>query len=181
MDKQKEVVQKGRSFCIYHSPSAYRWLGELVNGGPPLLQSLVGKLNGHIEGERNRRDQEYMKKLGTAVLPTGLSNYTVLSDVHSINELNLDGAENIVLFWPDANGLSWSSIERYIFKRKSASVAVWVLNGRGRYFELTPSLWRKFKWRRFLEKGKILEWAMLAGFVVGTPFLLIYDLFRRRW
>ena len=180
MFNQKEIAQKGRSLCIYHSPSAYRWLGELGNGAPPLLQSLVGKLNSHIEGERNRRDQEYMKKLATAVLPNWPSDYTVFWDIQSIKEIDIDGVGNIVLIWPDANGLSWSAIERYIFKNKSASVAVGVLNGRGRYFELTPSLWRKFKWRRFLEKGKVLEWAMLVGFVIGTPFLLIWDIFRRR-
>ena len=57
---------------------------------------------------------------------------------------------------------------------------VLVLNGRQRLFELTPSTWRAYLLRRALEKSFIFEGVFAVVFLIGTPFLIVWDWMRGR-
>jgi hypothetical protein len=83
--------------------------------------------------------------------------------------------EKIVLLWPDANGTGWARTEREIFHQAQPAASIIVLNGRRRSFELTRSDWRRFKWRRLLEKTFVVEVAALAAFLLTSPLLALWD------
>lgn len=52
---------------------------------------------------------------------------------------------------------------------------LFVLNGRGRSFELTGSRWRGVQWRRFLQKYLIGEILFVIGFGAITPWMIVWD------
>ncbi len=87
-----------------------------------------------------------------------------------------DKFEQIILLWPDGNGMGWFGIERKVFRAKNANARVYVLNGRKRLFELQRRLWRRYKLRRFLEKSFLLESGLLVVFLLTAPVLALWDL-----
>jgi len=97
-----------------------------------------------------------------------------------VNDLSvlppLDKFEQIILLWPDGNGMGWSSIERKVIRAKNATARVYVLNGRRRLFELQRRIWRGYKVRRFLEKSFLLESGVLVVFLLTAPILALWDL-----
>jgi hypothetical protein len=97
-----------------------------------------------------------------------------ISDLSSLPYLGK--FEQIVLLWPDGNGMGWFNIERQIFREKNANTAVFVLNGRNRLFELQMALWRRYRLRRFLEKSFLLEFGFLGVFLVTAPALALWDM-----
>ena len=74
------------------------------------------------------------------------------------------------MLYPDSIGLGWSRIERYFLK---SGCTVMVLNGRGRFFELTPKVRRKLKFLRFLELSFVVE-MMLAPFLVTYGIVVFF-------
>jgi hypothetical protein len=84
------------------------------------------------------------------------------------------GDVEIVLLYPDANGLGYSAFER----RLPAETRV--LNGRRRELVLDNRTRRVLRARRALERSFAVELAALAAAAVLTPFLLAYDLLRGR-
>jgi hypothetical protein len=88
----------------------------------------------------------------------------------------LDTFEQIVLLWPDGNGMGWFRIERKVFRAKNATARVYVLNGRKRLFELQRRLWRGYRVRRFLEKSFLLESGVLVVFLLTAPVLALWDI-----
>jgi len=83
--------------------------------------------------------------------------------------------EQIILLWPDANGMGWFDIERRVFKLKRASSDVYVLNGRKRLFGLSKIQWRLIRFKRFLEKSFLLEMGVLLLFIITAPILALWD------
>jgi hypothetical protein len=104
----------------------------------------------------------------------GSGGTTHLNDLSSLPYLGK--FEQIVLLWPDGNGMGWFDIERQIFREKDLNSAVYVLNGRNRLFELHRTLWRRYKLKRFLEKSFLLEFAVLGVFLVTAPVLALWDM-----
>ena len=92
----------------------------------------------------------------------------------------VDGAEVIVLLYPDAIGIGFYKIERQIFSIRSKGIAVWALNGRRRYFPLTPSNRMRLLLRRVLEKSLLPELLIAIVFSLVTPFFLLFDWSRGR-
>jgi hypothetical protein len=80
----------------------------------------------------------------------------------------------VVLLYPDANGLGHSGLER----RLPADTRV--LNGRRRELVLDRHTRRAIRVRRTLERSFAVELVSLAAIAVVTPFLLAYDLLRGR-
>ena len=96
-------------------------------------------------------------------------------DLSNLPAMNLSEFDQIIILWPDANGMGWFNIERQVFKAKKAHATVYVLNGRKRLFELSRTLWRRYRLRRFLEKSFFLEFGVLAVFLMTAPPLALWD------
>jgi hypothetical protein len=98
-------------------------------------------------------------------------------DVDDLSSLPYLGQfEQIVLLWPDGNGMGWYEVEEKIFREKNATTPIHVLNGRNRLFELQRALWRGYRLRRFLEKTFLLEFGALGVFFVSAPALTLWDM-----
>jgi hypothetical protein len=83
--------------------------------------------------------------------------------------------EQIVLLWPDANGMGWFDIERRVFNGRKPGSRVYVLNGRRRFFELPRKQWRLFRFKRFMEKTFLLEFVVLFLFLLTAPVMALWD------
>jgi hypothetical protein len=105
----------------------------------------------------------------------GLSSAAQASRVVSIHQVDVGDFEQIVLLWPDANGMGWSDIERELFKKMRDCACVYVLNGRRRFFELSKSRWRAFQIRRALEASFLSEVCVFVVFLVTAPVLALWD------
>jgi hypothetical protein len=137
----------------------------------------VDTLHRAVDYRRNPRDREYMMALARR---EGRGAWTIVEDGPALTDAALRDAESIVLLWPDGNGYGWTAIERRVWRTRRPDAVVSVLNGRQRSFELTPSLWRRFRLRRALERSWVGEVAFLsAGVLVGLP-LLMWDTIRGR-
>jgi hypothetical protein len=95
-------------------------------------------------------------------------------------QIQWDSVSEIVLLWPDGNGLGWGRLEREVFRRKQPSTRLTVLNGRRRSFVLNRGQWRTTRVRRFIEKSLVTEAAFTVVFAVTSPFLLAWDMARGR-
>src|SRR5215210_5157716 len=100
------------------------------------------------EVKRNPRSHDYMEALAREV---GGGEWTLADDNDELTDALIRGASRIVLLWPDATGLGSAAVEDRVARVKSAATPVFVLNGRRRYFELTPEMRRRFRSRRFMQ------------------------------
>jgi hypothetical protein len=89
-------------------------------------------------------------------------------------------AEEIWLLWPDGNGYGWSKVERSVWKSKRPKVKLVVLNGRRRFFELTPKIRRMYQLRRILERLWVGEVGFTLVLLLIAPFLVGWDFARGR-
>jgi hypothetical protein len=129
------------------------------------------------ELKRNPRSRDYMEVLAREV---GCGEWTLADDNDQLTDAMIRDASRIVLLWPDATGLGSASLEDRVARVKSAATPVFVLNGRRRYFELTPEMRRRFRRRRFMQRFWIGEAAFFAAAVaIGLP-LAAWDLIRGR-
>ena len=91
----------------------------------------------------------------------------------------LAGAERVILLYPDAIGLGFSRLERYVLARVP-DAAVLVLNGRRRFFVLDRGTRRRLLVRRALEQTMLIECLAGLAMLIATPILLAFDLARGR-
>jgi hypothetical protein len=155
------------TLLVYHKGKAYpgaRWIPNRF------IRTLFEKLGGYHEYRGNPRSLEYMKGLVDQYL-----GKVDLVPTHDLSMLSCPTVEQIVLLWPDANGMGWSDIEQRVFKLKKSSGEVYVLNGRKRLFGLSKSQWRAIRLKRFLEKSFVLEMGVLLLFVITAPLLALWD------
>jgi hypothetical protein len=89
----------------------------------------------------------------------------------------LSGASKIVLLFPDAIGLGYSTIERDL-ARYAPLGSVEVLNGRKRHFTFDGRSRWALHYRRFLEWTMLIECCVGVSILVATPFLLLVDFVR---
>lgn len=155
---------------IYHKSEAYPG-AKLIP--IRLLRLLFTKLSGFHEYRGSPRPLPYMKDL--IYNRIGNIDSACLMETSIVSQIDVSKFKQIVLLWPDANGMGWFNIERQIFKRKQADTQVYVLNGRRRLFELPRKQWRSFRVKRFLEKTFLLEVGVLLLFIVTAPILALWD------
>ncbi|HPA45993.1 MAG TPA: hypothetical protein PK395_09540 [bacterium] len=167
---------------LFHSGKAFprlKALGEKRNHS--FFFRKLAAIENLLELRRNPRSQEYMIDLvrGTyGECPP--DQLFVIENPRHLPEIHWDTVEEIVLLWPDANGTSWTPLERKILHLKSELTKVVVLNGRRRWFVLNRMTWYGFRLRRLLEKTFICELGFLAVFLCVSPVLVLTDLLRRR-
>ena len=156
------------TLLIYHKGPAYpgaRWIPSRS------VRMLFTKLGGYHAHRGNPRSLTYMKELVGRHM--GDIDLVPMHDLSMLSQVST--VEQIILLWPDANGMGWFDIERQVFKQKKASSDVYVLNGRRRLFELQRNRWRAFRLKRFLEKSFLLEIGVLSLFMVTAPVLALWD------
>ena len=125
----------------------------------------------------NPRNPGYMRALQQDRLPAA-EWVEVSADDDWITRVS--SADKIVLLYPDAIGLGFGAVERAVFKHKTASAAVEVLNGRRRHFRLNGATRAALRLRRALERSMVLEFLFVPIFIVGTPILWAIDAMRGR-
>jgi hypothetical protein len=130
----------------------------------------------HLVANAEVRSREYMEALFTASFPKGGLVEVVNGQIPTDR---LEGADTIVLLFPDSIGIDFGKIERAIYSRWP-SKRVLALNGRRRLFRLDPEMRRRLALRHFLETYRLPELAFLVIFVLVTPFLVLLDLLRGR-
>ena len=162
---------------IFHDGETYPALEAVSRRlAPTVVTRLVRKLSVYLRYRRNPRSQDYMERLAKQTFPDFQRDQLLLVETGAhLPMLDWTALEQIVLLWPDANGTGWARTEREIFHRAQDATSIMVLNGRRRRFELTRREWRLFKRRRFLEKAFVVEVALLATFLITSPFLALWD------
>lgn len=88
-------------------------------------------------------------------------------DMASIAPNDLAAYNAIILVYPDALGLGWSSLERKLLA--SLRVPLFFATGRRRLMPLNLSAHRQLRWRRFLANSRVAE--LLCGALV-IPFAI---------
>jgi hypothetical protein len=170
---------------LFHAGKTYpnleRWARALPSQS---LRLAILKLGDFLEFRRYPRSWEYMNALMSRHVSSAHSTVAKPFDadmsVASLPQVDWQRVRQILLLWPDANGTGWSMIERWVFQHKALETRVYVLNGRGRLFELTGSIWRRWRIKRFLEKSFLAEMGFLLVFLMTSPFLSLWDAIRRR-
>jgi hypothetical protein len=145
------------------------------NREPLPERNLIELYHKGFQYKANPRDESYMNTLFTEHFPGAPLVYPQKNQAWG--EI-LDGADSIVLLYPDAIGLGYSKIEKLVFKKKGASAVVKVLNGRRRLFTLTSGILPQLRWRRFLERFMVCEFLFTGIFLLVTPVFLLVDFVR---
>jgi len=160
---------------IFHRGDAYPGIDRLLARWPhSAVRSVIARLNRFHDGRANPRSLAYMKE--TINSRIGSLGVEQMNDLSILPRIDFSEIDQIVLLWPDANGMGWFNIERQVFRAKKAGTHVYVLNGRRRLFELPRSLWREYRVRRFLEKSFILEIGVIVLFFITAPVLTLWDM-----
>ena len=76
-------------------------------------------------------------------------------DMASIAPDDVAGYSAIILVYPDALGLGWSSLERKLLARRRG--VLFFANGRRRLMPLDSSSHRQLRWRRLLANSRVAE------------------------
>ena len=171
--ESRDTKQLVPTLFIFHRGKAYSGFDPLMQSWPHAgLRSVISRMNAFHQDRTNARSFLYMTDLINKRLGSVAS--APLNDLSSLPYLGK--FEQIVLLWPDGNGMGWFDIERQIFREKNTNTAVYVLNGRNRLFELHRTLWRRYRLKRFLEKSFLLEFGVLGVFLVTAPALALWDM-----
>ena len=144
----------------------------------PWRQQAGGFKGRFIEGRRNKanpRDAAYMRALLAEKLPEATF---VDTDSDPTWQQQLDGADALVLLYPDPLGLGMQKIDVAAF---ASGKELTVLNGRRRLFSLDEATYRQIRRNRFWERTMLPELAATMLFLLATPFLLIADWGRGKW
>jgi hypothetical protein len=121
----------------------------------------------------NPRDHRYMEALFREHHPDG-----ELVDAADAGWREAVRGADVVLLFPDANGLGFGLLERELGSLGGPTPAV--LNGRRRRFALNPRTVAALRLRRALERSMVVDALLLAALALATPALLITDLLRGR-
>lgn len=120
----------------------------------------------------NPRDAAYMQQL----LGERFPNAEFVDVDHHANWRDAAaGADTLVLLYPDAIGLGFSSLERKVGRISKAEAIVRVLNGRRRDFALDGATMRALRLRRIIERSMLGEILFMPVFLCLTPLLLLVD------
>lgn len=149
-------------------PRLFAWFGQI-----PLLSRVVMLLERRLLFRQNARSKDYMLALAQQHMETTPGKLITRADLGSVNWSEFN---QVILLWPDGNGLGWGPLESKVRASMAAGSELWVLNGRRRLFRLSDS--RDLLLRRFLEKSGLVDLAAALVFVIGTPFLLAIDFAR---
>jgi hypothetical protein len=142
----------------------------------PGVGAFVSRLTDDSMFRRHPRDAAYMRDLVRHAHGEEYADrIRQVSGPEGLDEGVLRSLRAIVLLWRDGNGTGWRPIERRVLRHISGSARVLVLNGRRRQFELTPGARRAYLLRRALGKSFVVEAAFFVGFVLTSPFLLLWD------
>ena len=126
------------------------------------------KLWSVVCGRANPRSKEYMLKLLAEKYP----------DVKLINSEKLSNELSVViLLYPDSIGLGKSSLEGTILKKTKQ---VFIINGRGRFFPLTKSIYFKLRFLRFLEITFFSELIFIPIILFFATSYALFDKVRSR-
>ena len=90
-------------------------------------------------------------------------------------------ADEVILLYPDAIGLGFGAVEKFIVGIKKPETAIKVLNGRKRFFLFNLKIRRQLRRRRFLEWTMLPELIFMVFFVIFTPFMYLFDAMRKRF
>src|SRR5208283_1707428 len=143
------------SVFIFHDgkvyPSLERWSRKRPDSA---IARVILKLANHVQFGRTVRSKEYMEDLAQELFPEFRAGamLTVKEDC-VLPQTDWQGISQVVLLWPDANGMGWGAIERDVLRRAPAGVRMIAVSGRRRIFALTPRLLATQRWKRFLEKS----------------------------
>jgi hypothetical protein len=164
---------------IDYEGSSYPSLTRAIHrSGSAALQRLMRRVALDSASRRNPRTADYMSALADEGADS--SQIVRIADTQALDVRQIAAAHDIVLLWRDGNGAGWSAIEQIVLRHKRPGCAVRVINGRRRAFELTHSVRRGFRLRRFLEKSLLPEAAASLAFVVVSPVLVVWDALRGR-
>jgi hypothetical protein len=174
MDRDSGPPQPAEILYLDYTGSPYPFLSRWSR--VPGVGAFVSRLTDDSIFRRHPRDAAYMRDLVRhAHGEEYAGRIRQINGADAIDEGMLRSLRAIVLLWRDGNGTGWSPIERRVFRNVSGSARVLVLNGRRRQFELTPRARRAYLVRRALGKSFVVEAAFLVGFLVTSPFLLLWD------
>jgi hypothetical protein len=165
-DRGSGQPQKQPVFITY-TGSPYPVAGKLLGADSRIVSALTGRINMHTRS----RPLEYMKALAEE---QGATDLRVLKSPDGDFGPIASGSD-VVLLWPDPIGTGCQHLERRLMR---TGAKITVVTGRKRTFPLTGARWRKVRFRRFMEKYLVAEFAFLGVFCVVTPFLVIWDLAR---
>jgi hypothetical protein len=144
-------------------------LGVLHDPWPARRSRPLRRYRTMVEYKANPRDEAYLRALFAERYPDG----------RLVGPDDVQGAERVVLLYPDAIGLGWNDVERAV-GRAAPGAEVRVLNGRRRDFALDARTRRRLRLRRGLETTVAGEALFALVFVLATPVLLAWDALRGR-
>lgn len=167
---------------IFHDgkvyPSLERWSRKRPNSA---IARIILKLANHVQFGRTVRSKEYMEDLAHELFPEFQAGAMLtVGEDGVLPQTGWRGASQVVLLWPDANGMGWGAIERDVFGRVPAGVRIIAVNGRRRRLTLSRRLLAGLSWKRFLEKSLAVEMAFTVAFIFITPAFMLCDFVRRR-
>jgi hypothetical protein len=148
----------------------------------PSAGGIGNKFRRLLHARRAPRGEAYMRRLASETLGPD-HDLIVLSDGDAGAQLQQHGIANrkrVVLMWPDAIGAGWSGVEGTIRNSMASSATLHALNGRRRFFELTPGTLSTVRTRRAIEKMWIGEIGFIVVLLLVAPFLVVWDLARGR-
>src|SRR5579872_4056435 len=162
------------SVFIFHEGRVYPVLEGWAQRNPrSILASVILKLANHVQNGRTVRGRQFMESVAREAFPQFQPDRMLtVGEAALLPQTDWRAVSEIVLIWPDANGMGWAPIERQIFRNAAPGARVLVVNGRRRRIELTRNSWRSMRWRRFLEKSLVVELAFTVAFLFITPALI---------
>jgi hypothetical protein len=167
---------------IFHDgkvyPSLERWSRKRPDSA---IARVILKLANHVQFGRTVRSKEYMVDVAHEFFPEfRVGAMLTVGEDGVLPRSAWQGISQVVLLWPDANGMGWGTIERDVLRQVPAGVRIIAVNGRRRTFTLNRRLLAGLRWKRFLEKSLALEIAFTTAFIFITPALMLSDFVRRR-
>jgi hypothetical protein len=128
----------------------------------------------HVLASAAPRERPYMETLFRGYFPGG--DIVEISGA-GLPQIDLSGANTVVLLFPDAIGLGFAKVEAKL-RRDLPTDRLLALNGRGRLMRLDSPTRRRLRVRRFLEWTRLPEFVFLAVFLAVTPLMAGMDLLR---
>ena len=149
-----------KSLCIYYDYWKSKNLNNIYHKG--------------VHYKANPRDQEYMKTLVASCRPD--VDFYVVEQAEDLHALKWDEYHDVVVAYPDAIGLGYLWIERFIQENVDPVKNITVMNGRRREIPFNRNNLTSLRLRRFLEKTLLGEIAFTLYFIAATPFFLVWDI-----